>query len=172
MIELMILYTLYKNSMTMYAIHSSIHKTFGTYSKPSFGAIKPALDRLKEENSIEVRQKMSDGGKLSGFYTITEKGKDKLKALTLEPISDNPLQFQSVAAIKISCATYLSPESRKELFNTIKNKAYEHKIYAEEILKDDKKLDFYARIMIDNTIMEYKNFINLVENFEKDLGKI
>lgn len=171
MIELLILYILSEREMTMYAVLKQIIENFGAYTKPSFGAIKPALNRLEDNGFIRSRKAMSDGGKLSGFYSVTQEGRSELKKLILEKVSDNPLQFQSTAGIKISCAAYLSQDERKELFYKLKTKAQEHKFTAENALNNQKSLSFYQRIILDNTIVEYKNLITLIENLDKDNQK-
>lgn len=172
MIDLLILYVLSEREMTMYAILKHILDVFGTYTKPSFGAVKPALNRLEKAKLIRSRKAMSDGGKLSGFYSITTEGRAELKKLLLEKISDNPLQFQSTAGIKLSCASYLSVDESKELFSQLKTKAQEHKFYAENTLNNEKSLTFYQRIMLDNTVVEYKNLITLIGNLEKENEKL
>lgn len=171
MIELLILYVLSEREMTMYAILKHIKDIFGTYTKPSFGAIKPALNRLENSGFIRSRKIISDGGRLSGFYIITSEGRAELKKLILAKISENPIQFHSTACIKISCAAFLDLGDRKKLFSELKTKAQEHKFYAEETLNKEKSLNFYQRIIIDNTLLEYKNLITLVENLEKENAK-
>lgn len=168
MIELLILYVLSEREMTMYAILKHILDIFGAYTQPSFGAIKPALTRLENEGYIRSRKAMSDGGKLSGYYSITQEGKEELKMLLLEKISDNPLQFPSTAGIKISCASFLDHDKRKMMFYRLKTKAQEHKFTAENTLKNEKSLTFYQRIILDNTMLEYKNLITILENLEKE----
>lgn|SRR5574344_827646 len=169
MIELLILYILSKRENTMYGTLKSITDEFGAYTAPSFGAIKPALTRLESDNSVKVRKSISDGGKISGFYAITQSGREKLKQLLLEPISENPLQFSSVAKIKLSCINYLSSDERKKIFFEVKSKAQNHKITAEKILENNSNhLNFYQRILLDNTIHEYKNFITIIESLEKE----
>lgn len=172
MIELLILYALSSRELTMYAVSKYISDNFGAYTNPSFGAIKPALTRLEKQDFIRSRKAMSDGGKLSGFYSITSDGREELKKLILEELSDNPLQFSSNAKIKLSCASYLARDERTELFFKVKFKAQTHKSTAENILSNDyNSLDFYQRILLDDVILEYKNFITLIENLEKENQK-
>ena len=169
MIELMILYVLTKRELTMYSIQKYIEENFGAYSKPSFGAIKPALVRLEKNSCLTSRKMMSDGGKLSVFYSITREGMDELKKLILEPLSENPLQFLANARIKLSCASYLDKEECKNLFFQIKSLATKHKFDAENIINDEyNQLSFYQRIILDNTICEYNNFITILEGLEKE----
>lgn len=171
MIELLILYVLSERELTMYAVLKTIVDIFGAYTQPSFGAIKPGLTRLEKDGFLRSRKAMSDGGKLSGFYSITQTGREQLKKLILEKISNNPLQFQSVCGIKIACASYLAQDERANLFFHLKTRAQEHKFTAESTLSNEKALTFYQRIILDNTIVEYKNLITLIENLEKENSK-
>lgn len=168
MIELLILYVLSEKELTMYAVLKHILDNFGAYTQPSFGAIKPALTRLEKAGLLRSRKAMSDGGKLSGFYAITQEGREELKKLILEKVTNNPLQFPSTVGIKISCASYLAKDEREKLFFELKSKAQEHKFTAEKIFNNQKSLSFYQRIILDNTIVEYKNLITLIENLEKE----
>ena len=154
MIELLILYILTKREFTMYAIHKGIEAEFAPFTSPSFGALKPALRRLEEAGSITSRKMMSDGGKLSIFYSITREGKAELKRLMLEELSQNPLQFLSNARVKLSCAEVLALKFKSD---------------AENILNDEyTKLSFYQKIILDNAVCEYANLITIIEGFEKD----
>lgn len=169
MIEILILDALMKRDYTMYAIQKHIQDYFSAFTKPSFGAIKPALTRLEEKGCISCRKMMSDGGKLSGFYSITSKGKNELCRLLLEEISENPIQFLSDARIKLACSAYLSQDERKKLFLGLKSRALQHKNAAENTLKDEyTPLNFYQKIVLDNALCEYSNFITIIEGFEKD----
>ena len=169
MIEILILDALMKRDYTMYAIQKHIEDFYGAFTKPSFGAIKPALNRLEEKECVTCRKMMSDGGKLSGFYSITNKGKNELYLRLTEDISENPLQFLSAARIKLACAGYLSQEERKKLFFILKSRATQHKNTAEDTLKNEyTPLNFYQKIVLDNAICEYSNFITIIEGFEKD----
>ena len=112
---------------------------------------------------------MSDGGKLSVYYSVTKDGIKGLKGLLTESLSANPLQFLSDARIKLSCLSALDDGERYEVFENIKSNAVLHKTNAENILKDEYlPLTFYQKIVLDNAICEYKNFITLVENLEKE----
>lgn len=169
MIELLVLYILTKREFTMYAIHKNIEEEFAPFTAPSFGAIKPALRRLEEQNCISSRKVMSEGGKLSVFYSITKDGVSTLKKLMLEDLSSNPLQFFSNARVKLSCADVLDASAKEEMFFNLKMLALKFKSYAESIINDEyTKLSFYQKIVLDNSICEYANLINIIEGFEKD----
>lgn len=169
MIDLLILYVLLKNDLTMYSIHKRILAYFRAYTSPSFGALKPALVRLEKNKFISSEKMMSDGGKLSIFYSITKDGMKELKNLLLKPFSNNPLQFLSDSRVKLSCASYLNREEIQELLYEIKTNAYVHKASAGQILGDEyNPTDFYQRIALDNTICEYNNLISMIEGLEKE----
>ncbi len=169
MIELMVLYILVNHDFTMYAIHKRIQEFFLAYTNPSFGALKPALVRLEKQGFITSSKIMSDGGKLSVFYAITKDGLKELKRLLLNPLSKNPLQFISDANIKLSCISFLDEEDRAEVFTDIKTNALIHKINAEKILNDEyTPLTTFQKIVLDNSICTYKNFVSMIEGLEKE----
>lgn len=169
MLEAIILYLLLNRDLTMYAIHKQIKENFGAYTAPSFGAIKPALVRLEKQNFITAAKIMSDGGKLSVYYSISKDGVKGLKGILLTSLSNNPLQFFTDARLKLSCLSVLNKDECAEVYENIKENAYLHKANAEKILNDEyTSLTFYQKIVLDNTICEYKNFIILIESLEKE----
>lgn len=164
----MILYILLKHDLTMYAMHKRIQENFLAFTSPSFGAVKPALVRLEKQGCITSSKIMSDGGKLSVYYSITKEGLKELKNLLLKPLSQNALQFMSDSRIKLSCVSFLDKSDAEEVFLDIKSNALLHKVNAEKILSDEyTPLTFQQRIVLDNAVCEYKNFISLVEGLEK-----
>lgn len=169
MINLMILFVLLKRDLTMYAIKKHIADKFAPFTNPSFGALKPSLVRLEKAGFITSVKVMSEGGKLSAFYSINDNGIKELRNLLLEPFSKNPLQFVSDAKVKLCCASFLSAEDKKHLFENIKAGAYLYRRNAQKILEDEySPNDFYQKIVLDNTICEYNNFISMIEGFEKE----
>ncbi len=172
MIDLMILFVLMKRDLTMYAIKKHIADRFSPFTNPSFGALKPALIRLEKSNFLTSSKVMSQGGKLSAFYSITDNGIKELRNLLLEPFSNNPLHFISDAKVKLCCASFLSGDDLKKLFENIKSGAYAYRMNAQKIISDEYiSSDFYQKMVLDNTICEYNNFISLVEGFEKENGR-
>lgn len=169
MIELLILYVLLKRDFTMYSIQKRIDENFAPFTKPSFGALKPALRRLEEKECLTSRKTMSDGGKLSVYYEISRNGIAELKRLILEDLSDNPLQFLSNARAKLCCADCLNTDERKRLFFSIKSRAMQFKTLSQNVLNDEyNHINFYQKVVIDNALCEFSNLITLVEGLEKD----
>ena len=172
MIDLMILFVLLKRDLTMYAIKKHIAEKFSPFTNPSFGALKPALVRLEKSKYVISSKVMSEGGKLSAFYSVTDDGVKMLRNLLLEPFSKNPVQFISDAKIKLCCTSFLSMQDTKQMYENIKAGAYLHRMNAQKILEDEyNPTDFYQKIVLDNTICEYNNFISMVEGFEKENGR-
>lgn len=168
MIELVILFVLLNRDLTMYAISKHIGDNFRAYTNPSFGAIKPALVRLEKLGCIKSAKVMSEGGKLSIFYSITKEGMKQLKALLLKPFSNNPLQFFSDARIKLSCASFLEGEELGQMLEEVKSNALLHRFNAQKTLDDEYSAkDFYQKMVLDNTICEYNNLISMIEGFSK-----
>ena len=169
MINLLILFVLIKRDLTMYAIRKHIKDKFAPFTNPSFGALKPALVKLEKEGFITCAKVMSDGGKLSVFYSVTDNGLKELRRLLLKPFSVNPVQFLSDARIKLSCLSFLSDSDAAELFEQIKAGAYLHRKNAQNLMNDEyTPVDFYQKIVLDNTVCEYNNFINMIEGLEKN----
>lgn len=153
----------------MYAIQKRIDENFAPFTKPSFGALKPALRRLEEKKCLTSRKLMSDGGKLSVYYEISKDGISELKRLMLEDLSDNPLQFLSNARAKLCCADCLNSDERKRLFFLIKSRAMQFKVASQNVLNDEyNHINFYQKVVIDNAMCEFSNFITLIEGLEKD----
>ena len=168
MLDLIILYVIINRDLTMYSIQKNIRSNFGVFTNPSFGAIRPALTRLEKKGYIKSAKIMSEGGKLSVFYSITKEGLKGLTDLLLQHFSSNPIQFIPEAKIKLSCASFLGNDERLNMFSIIKEAALLHKVTAENIMKNEyNPLDFYQKMILDNTMCEYKNLISLIDGLEK-----
>jgi DNA-binding PadR family transcriptional regulator len=153
----------------MYGISKEIKSRFDAYTRPSFGALNPALRKLIADGFIEARKSMSDGGKLSIYYSITKNGEKELKNLIKKEPTTNPIQFLPNAKIKLSMADKLDKNERKDLFLHLKTLALTFKNAAESTLNDEyTEKNFYQRILLDNSGVVYSNFITVIEGFEKD----
>jgi len=165
MIELLILFELRKQVLTMYGISREILGDFSVLTTPSYGTIKPALRRLEKNGFVKTQKTITDGGRPAMFYSITEDGINELKSLILAPPLVNPIQFLPMARIKLACADILEDIEQKKLFKDLKVKA-ESIIVDTNNLITFKDLSFYPKLVYDNLILEYKNFIMLIEGFE------
>ena len=113
MIEVLILYIIQKREKTMYAIRKEIFDVFGSYTKPSIGTIHPALKRLQKIGAVNLTEHMSEGGKKSSYYSITEKGIQAFRDLFFDTSSDNPSLFFPQLLTRICIMDLLSVEDRK-----------------------------------------------------------
>lgn len=166
MIELLILFELNKKVLTMYGISKEIKSNFSVMTTPSIGTIKPALDRLGKNGYIKSQKTMSSGGRPSTYYSITKDGLEELKKLLLEEPLENPIQFLTTSRAKLMCADVLNNTQQKELFNILKIKT-ESLVFETKNLLTAKDNDVFAKMVYDNLICEYKNFISLLEGFER-----
>ena len=165
MLDVMILYIIYEYELSMYVILKKIHDVFGEFSKPSFGALRPALTKLEKSGYIKSRKTFSDGGKLTGYYAITSDGKKALKSMIMEDLSLNPIQFKQNSAIKIIASEILPKDIQKTMFENLSRQVELLKFDAEKKLQ--KKSLFYQKILIDNLILEYDNYLKLIDKLGK-----
>ena len=166
MIDFLILYELNKSVLTMYGISREILSEFSVLTTPSYGTIKPALAKLERLGCVKSQKTMSLGGRPSTYYSITDKGKARLKELLLEQPQDNPIQFLPFARIRLACADLLTNSEQKKLFSILKLKSTT--IFADiKRNLENEEIEFYPKMIFDNLSCEYKNFISLLEGFER-----
>ena len=72
MLDILILYSLNKQEKTFYGLAKTIAEYFGSVSKPSHGALHPAVKKLTKDGLLSIRKKMSDGGKRYTYYTVSK----------------------------------------------------------------------------------------------------
>ncbi|MCQ2739736.1 MAG: PadR family transcriptional regulator [bacterium] len=164
MIELVILYELSKSILTMYGISKQIKKDFSVLMLPSYGTISPALKRLNDGEFVQSQKFMSKGGRPSVCYSITNNGKTRLKALLLETMPENPIQFMTNARVRLYCAEILDEKELKRLLTILKIKA-EH-IGIDTAHQYEQSDNFYSKMIFENLSCEYRNFLSLIEGIE------
>lgn len=165
MIELLILFELNRNTLTMYGVSKSIRMDFSVLTTPSYGTIKPALNRLEKSGFVKTQKTISAGGRPSTYYSITKEGVNELKKLILLSPQDNPIHFLPTARVKLACADILETDEQKYLLRQLKIKA-ESIMFEATNLINSKELSFYPQMVFDNLTCEYKNLISLIEGFE------
>lgn len=165
MIELLILFELSRKVLTMYGISKEIKKEFSVLTTPSFGTIKPALKRLENRDFLKTQRAMSEGGRPSVYYSITKEGVNELKRLITESPVENPIHFLPMARVKLACADMLTKDEQLVMLRLLKQKANDILLDAENIIRNT-ELSFYPKMVFDNLVCEYKNFISLLEGFE------
>lgn len=164
--EILILYILNKSQTTMYGLSKTINKIYGSITKPSFGTLQPALKKLEQNKYIFASKFYTDGGKPYFYYSITEHGFQFLKEKLLTKSSVNPTQFLSMTKIKLSCCDILEKSEKEILLKQLKVSLTKLKSEAETAMSDNWNDNVYTRMVLNNTVCEYKNLINLAEDLE------
>lgn len=150
----------------MYGLSKCINKNYGSITKPSFGTLQPALKKLEKKKYIFSSKFYTDGGKPYFYYSVTEEGLSYLKEKLLKNTSTNPTQFVSMTKIKISCSDILNDSEREQLFNMLKTNLLKLKTETEQALSENWTKNTYHKIVLNNTICEYKNLIDLIEELK------
>lgn len=165
MIELLILFELNRKILTMYGVSKSIRESFSVLTTPSYGTIKPALNRLEKGGFVRTQKEITKGGRPSTYYSITDTGVEELKRLIISPPLENPIQFLPAARVKLACADVLNTQEQLSLFKQLKLKAESILIDTKNLINSN-ELSFYPNMVFDNLTCEYKNIISLIEGFE------
>lgn len=169
MIEILILYTIYKREKTLYSIRKEIIEIFGTFTKPSIGTIHPALKRLLKENAVSVFEKISDGGKKSSYYSITKKGIELFRELFFNSTRENPSLFYTQIQARFGTMGLLSVEDRKLFLSETVKKTDLYQIELQNKLNDEYiGLDYYQRQLLNKNLDEIKSLKDYIKNLKAD----
>lgn len=116
MLETLILSALTHKTQTIYGIRKYIIDVFGIYTKPSLGAIHPAIQRLVKNEFIVVTKRFSDGGQKTLFHQLTSKGKEHFEQLFSEINSKTLPKINSEIMMKIIMLNQIDNNDIKENF--------------------------------------------------------
>lgn len=167
MIEILILYTVYKREKTIYSIRKDIIEIFGAFTKPSIGTIYPALQRLLKANALTLNERISEGGKKSSYYHTTQKGLEYFKELFFNSTSENPSLFYTHLQARLGTMGLLSTEERKNFITEYTRKTEMFKFELEAKLKDEfLDLDYYQRQLLNNTLNQLQELEKYINNLE------
>lgn len=169
MIEILILYTIHKREKTIYSIRKDIMDIFGAYTKPSVGTIHPALQRLLKAEAVELKEKYSDGGKKSSYFSITNKGLQHFKDAFFNTTSDNPSIFYTELQVKLGTMSLLTPEERKKFIAYFSRKIDIFQFELENKLNDEfLELDYFQRNLLNRTMKEIGDLKVYLKNLKVD----
>ena len=115
MSEICILYCLTKREMTIYSVKKHISEYFGAFTNPSHGTIHPCMKKLLGYGFLNVNDILSEGGKKSSYYSITDKGRTYFADLMMSDFSENPSVFLGEINTRIAAMGAL-PNKDKEDF--------------------------------------------------------
>lgn len=164
--EILVLYILNKSQTTMYGLSKYINKNFGFITKPSFGTLQPILRKLESKKYVFSSKFYTEGGKPYFYYSVNAEGIDYLKEKMMKKMPSNPIQFLSTLRVKLACLDVLNSDDKKKLLHLLKTNLLKLKSECELALQDNSSSSFTYRLVLDNSLCEYKNLISLVEGLE------
>ena len=163
MIEICILYCLMKREMTIYSVRKHITEIFGAYTKPSHGTIHPALKKFSEKGFVQVSNILSEGGKKSCYYSVTEKGKKYFQDLMLSDFSENPSVFFNEMNIKIASMGRLNKENQIILKQKCIRYADLYVAQMQRTINNEyNELDIFQKAVMSLTIKNTKSLIKFL----------
>ena len=167
MIEILILYTVYKREKTLYGIRKDIFDIFGVYTKPSIGTIHPALKKLTKSGALTCSEKFSEGGKKFSYYGITSKGKTAFKELFFSLPSDNPSLFYTQLQIRFATMGLLDINDRQEFIIETQKKLDLYIVDIQNRLNDEYlDLDYFQKQIMTRTLSEMKSLITYLKQLK------
>ncbi len=171
MIEILIIYVLSKHETTIYGIRKGIIDYFGIYTKPSVGAIYPALKKLLKENAVVVNERISEGGKKSSYYSLTKTSMKYLKKIFYSSLSENPSLFYTQLMVRICAFGILTSDERKKFILEFSKKIEIYQFETKNKLKDEYlNLDYYQKQLLTRTYNELETLNNFLKNLQTDLN--
>lgn len=169
MIEILILYVIHKREKTIYSIRKDIIELFGTFTVPSIGTIYPALQRLLKANAVALNERMTEGGRKSSYFSITNKGLDYFKELFFDSASTNPSLFYTQLQARLGTMGLLNTEERKRFIDEFSKKIEIAQFDIENKLKDEFiELDYYQTQLLKRTLKELKDLRDYLKSLKVD----
>ena len=164
--EILVLYILNKSQTTMYGLSKYINKNFGFITKPSFGTLQPILKKLESKKYVFSSKFYTEGGKPYFYYSVNAEGIEYLKEKMMKKMPSNPTQFLSTLRVKLACLDVLNSDDKKKFLSQLKSNLLRLKSESELAIQENSVSSFTYRLVLDNSLCEYKNLISLVEGLE------
>lgn len=169
MIEILILYVIHKREKTIYSIRKDIIELFGTFTVPSIGTIYPALQRLLKVKAVALNERMTEGGRKSSYFSITNKGLDYFKELFFDSASTNPSLFYTQLQARLGTMGLLNTKERKRFVDEFSKKIEMAQFDIENKLKDEFiELDYYQTQLLKRTLKELKDLRDYLKSLKVD----
>ena len=112
MLELAVLGLLKERSMHGYQLKKSLSETLGPFWQVSYGALYPALKRLKAQGAVEEVFPKTRVGRRRNVYRLTEKGERAFAELLESAGQREPVGDDNGFRIRLAFFRYLQPETR------------------------------------------------------------
>ena len=129
MLEFVLLGLLIEHSQNGYQLKRFMTLSTSNFLKVSYGSLYPALGRLEQKGLITSRE-VSEGGKYTKVYTVTESGKNRFMAWLRVP-GEVDYTVQS-HAVKVFFYDYLDEETKRSHFRQYIRQAEEFLLHLEE----------------------------------------
>ncbi|MGH2675436.1 MAG: PadR family transcriptional regulator [Actinomycetota bacterium] len=112
MLELAVLGLLKERSMHGYQLKKSLSESLGPFWQVSYGALYPALKRLRAQGAVEEVFPKTKVGRRRNVYRITDKG-ERLFAELLESAGEREMATDDNGfRVRLAFFRYLKPETR------------------------------------------------------------
>jgi DNA-binding PadR family transcriptional regulator len=111
-LELAVLGLLKERSMHGYQLKKSLSETLGPFWQVSYGALYPALKRLRTQGAVEEVFPKTKVGRRRNVYRMTEKGEDLFAALLESAGEREPAADDNGFRVRLAFFRYLKPETR------------------------------------------------------------
>jgi DNA-binding PadR family transcriptional regulator len=111
-LELAVLGLLKERSMHGYQLKKSLSETLGPFWQVSYGALYPALKRLKAQGAVEEVFPKTRVGRRRNVYRLTEKGERAFAELLESAGRREPVGDDNGFRIRLAFFRYLQPETR------------------------------------------------------------
>lgn len=117
MYELITLCLLMRGSTHGYVIAQTINDVIGPIARASNGRIYPLLAQLEEDNYItQIEEQVSDGGRVSKIYSLTEAGRRRFHYLMMDT-SSGPREYRERFAFKVTAFDLINASERKQILD-------------------------------------------------------
>ena len=111
MLELAVLGLLKERSMHGYQLKKSLSETLGPFWQVSYGALYPALKRLRTQGAVEQLSPTTRLGRRRNVYEITDEGERLFTELLSSPAERDPADDNGFR-VRLAFFRYLKPETR------------------------------------------------------------
>ncbi len=108
MLELAVLGLLKERSMHGYQLKKSLSETLGPFWQVSYGALYPALKRLRTQGAVEQEFPKTQVGRRRNVYRITDHG----EAVFADLLQSSGDQDDNGFRVRLAFFRYLKPETR------------------------------------------------------------
>lgn len=164
MIEILILYILYKETNTLYGIRKNIKERFLHLNSGTFGSIHPAVGRLIEKGFLQEKRTITSGGRKKNIYSITKTGQNHIIATLNAEFSSQISNLEKQISIKLACCDILEEQEKNSFYLKV-IRYYEHKIMIFSKMVNNKEYNELQKSQLKNFIAYFESEIELIKTF-------